>query len=101
MKKRLLTALLATAMVGTMAFAAHADDAEKFEVAVMVKGTDSDFWQQVLVGALNYEFENEDVHVTTYGPLSESDTAEQLSTHTQIDIGELTYGPQNHSVFYL
>ena len=77
MKKRLLTAALALAMVGSMAFAAHADDA-KYEIAVMVKGTDSDFWQQVLVGALNFEVDHADeVHVTTYGPLSEADTAEQ------------------------
>lgn len=89
MKKRLLTAVLATAMIGTMAFAAHAEDADKFEIAVMVKGTDSDFWQQVLVGALNFEVDNEDVHVTTYGPLSEADTAEQ----TQMMDDIVTSGP--------
>jgi ribose transport system substrate-binding protein len=48
------------------------------EIAVLIKATDSDFWQYVLVGALNYAFENSDkVHVTTYGPPSEADTAEQ------------------------
>lgn len=48
------------------------------EIAVLVKAMDSDFWQYVLVGALNYAYENSDkVHVTTYGPTSEADTAEQ------------------------
>lgn len=48
------------------------------EIAVLIKATDSDFWQYVLVGALNYAYENSDkVHVTTYGPPSESDTAQQ------------------------
>lgn len=48
------------------------------EIAVLIKATDSDFWQYVLVGALNYAYENSDkVHVTTYGPPSEADTAEQ------------------------
>ncbi len=56
--------------------AAPANDV--MEIAVLIKATDSDFWQYVLVGALNYAFENSDkVHVTTYGPPSEADTAEQ------------------------
>ncbi len=51
---------------------------EVYEIAVLIKATDSDFWQYVLVGALNYAYENSDkVHVTTYGPPSEADTAEQ------------------------
>lgn len=51
---------------------------ELIEIAVLIKATDSDFWQYVLVGAQNYAFENSDkVHVTTYGPPSESDTAQQ------------------------
>ena len=51
---------------------------EVMEIAVLVKAMDSDFWQYVLVGAQNYAFENSDkVHVTTYGPTSEADTAEQ------------------------
>jgi len=49
-----------------------------YEIAVLIKATDSDFWQYVLVGAQNYAFEHKDqVHVTTYGPPSESDTAQQ------------------------
>ena len=58
--------------------AAEEASGEVIEIAVLVKAMDSDFWQYVLVGAQNYAFENSDkVHVTTYGPTSEADTAEQ------------------------
>lgn len=57
---------------------APAESSDVIEIAVLIKATDSDFWQYVLVGALNYAYENSDkVHVTTYGPPSESDTAQQ------------------------
>ncbi|MBR2570768.1 MAG: ABC transporter substrate-binding protein [Clostridia bacterium] len=69
----LLAALMLVASFGTFAFA----EEKAIEIAVIIKATDSDFWQQLLVGALNYDFENEEVHVTTYGPTSEADTAEQ------------------------
>jgi len=56
----------------------EAADGEPIEIAVLIKATDSDFWQYVLVGAQNYAFESDGkVHVTTYGPPSEADTAEQ------------------------
>ena len=75
--KRILVILLAVMMVimslGSCAFA----EEKPIEIAVIIKATDSDFWQQLLVGALNYNFENEEVNVTTYGPTSEADTAEQ------------------------
>lgn len=55
------------------------------EVAVLIKATDSDFWQYVLVGAENYAAENPDkVHVTTYGPANESDIDQQVSILEQI-----------------
>lgn len=58
--------------------AAEEASGDVMEIAVLVKAMDSDFWQYVLVGAQNYAFENSDkVHVTTYGPTSEADTAEQ------------------------
>jgi ribose transport system substrate-binding protein len=50
------------------------------EVAVIIKATDSDFWQSVLIGAENYAKENPDkVHVTTYGPASEADIDKQVA----------------------
>lgn len=55
------------------------------EIAVIIKATDSDFWQYVLVGALNYAYENPDkVHVTTYGPPSESDIDKQVEILDQV-----------------
>lgn len=55
-----------------------ASSGEKYELAVLVKGLDSDYWQQLIVGAKNFEYENSDkVTVTVYGPTSEADVAEQ------------------------
>lgn len=49
-------------------------------VAVIVKATDSDFWQSVLVGARNYGKENPDKAVIKiYGPKSESDIDRQVT----------------------
>ena len=51
---------------------------EKYELAVLVKALDSDYWQQLIVGAKKFEYENSDkVSVTVYGPTSEADVAEQ------------------------
>lgn len=50
---------------------------KKVEIGVLIKGTDSDFWQQVLVGAKNFGVDHPDVNITTYGPTSEADSAKQ------------------------
>ena len=51
-----------------------------YDIAVIIKATDSDFWQYLLVGAKNFGIENPDlVKVTTYGPPSEADIAEQVA----------------------
>ncbi|MBI9108951.1 MAG: ABC transporter substrate-binding protein [Spirochaetales bacterium] len=51
-----------------------------YQIAVIIKATDSDFWQYLLVGAKNYEFEHPDlVKITTYGPPSEADIAQQVA----------------------
>lgn len=62
-------------MMGT-AFAAE----KPYNIAVIIKATDSDFWQYVLVGANNYgiEFPGE-VKVTSYGPPSEADIDKQVA----------------------
>lgn len=57
--------------------AAPAADGKKIEIGVLIKGTDSDFWQQVLVGAKNFGVDNPNVNITTYGPTSEADSAKQ------------------------
>jgi ribose transport system substrate-binding protein len=51
----------------------------KYEVAVIVKATSSDFWQYVIIGAENAAKDNPAIHVTTYGPPSEADMDKQLS----------------------
>lgn len=51
-----------------------------YKIAVIIKATDSDFWQYLLVGANNFGIENPDlVKVTAYGPPSEADIAEQVA----------------------
>jgi ribose transport system substrate-binding protein len=51
-----------------------------YNIAVIIKATDSDFWQYLLVGANNYAVEHPDlVKVTTYGPPSEADIDQQVS----------------------
>lgn len=48
-------------------------------VAVIVKATDSEFWQYVIIGAENAAKENPDkVKVTIFGPASEADIDEQV-----------------------
>lgn len=64
---------------------APADNGEPKDVAVLIKATDSDFWQYVLIGATNYAAENPDkVKVTTDGPPNESDIDQQVSILEQI-----------------
>ena len=56
------------------------DEDGPFNVAVIVKATDSDFWQSMIIGAVNAGKENPDkVTVTTYGPPSEADIDKQVS----------------------
>ncbi len=58
---------------------------EPKDVAVIIKATDSDFWQYVLVGAGNYAAENPDlVKVTTDGPPSETDIDQQVAILEQV-----------------
>jgi ribose transport system substrate-binding protein len=60
--------------------AAPASVAGDVEIPVIIKATDSDFWQYVWVGAKNFALENPDkVSVTLYGPKSEADIDKQIS----------------------
>jgi ribose transport system substrate-binding protein len=71
------TAAQTTAAVTT---AAETTAAGPVDIAVIIKATDSDFWQYVWVGAKNYELEHPDkVKVTLYGPKSEADIDKQVS----------------------
>ncbi|MDR3497161.1 MAG: ABC transporter substrate-binding protein [Ancalomicrobiaceae bacterium] len=77
MKKLIIGLCAATALVAITAPAVAKDP---IEVAVIVKATNSEFWQAVLVGARNYAKEHPaDVTVTTNGPPAEADIAKQVS----------------------
>ncbi len=49
------------------------------QIAVVIKATDSDFWQYLTVGANNYAAEHPDIKVTIYGAASETDVDKQVS----------------------
>src|SRR6266478_7106478 len=48
-------------------------------IAVIIKATDSDFWQYMVVGSQNYAKEHPDVKVTIDGPASEADIDKQVA----------------------
>ncbi|MEJ5230298.1 MAG: substrate-binding domain-containing protein [Pseudothermotoga sp.] len=51
-----------------------------YEIAFIVKATDSDFWQYTIVGAKNAEKDLQGlVKVTVYGPPSEADIDKQVA----------------------
>jgi len=54
-----------------------------YKIAVIIKATDSDFWQYVIIGAVNYGLDNPDkVKISWSGPKSEADIDKQVSLHT-------------------
>jgi ribose transport system substrate-binding protein len=52
---------------------------DKIEIALIVKGTDSGFWQKVITGGKAFDEENDNVNVTVYGPASEADVDESIA----------------------
>jgi ribose transport system substrate-binding protein len=60
--------------------AAGATHTKPYNIAVLIKATDSDFWQYVIIGAVNYGLDNPDkAKVSWYGPKSEADIEKQVS----------------------
>ena len=59
------------------------------EIALIVKATDSGFWQKVIEGGEGFDAENDNVNVTVYGPASEADVDEQISILENV----ITSGP--------
>ncbi|MEF9989588.1 MAG: ABC transporter substrate-binding protein [Christensenellaceae bacterium] len=53
--------------------------AEGYNIAVLIKATDSTFWQKVGAGAEDYAAKNDGVTVTVQGPASEADIEESIS----------------------
>ncbi|HOO32627.1 MAG TPA: ABC transporter substrate-binding protein [Thermotogota bacterium] len=71
MKKFLVLLLLV--LVAVSSFAAY-------DIAFIVKATDSDFWQYTIVGAKNAEHDlNGLINITVYGPPSEADIDQQIA----------------------
>src|SRR5690554_6165740 len=76
--RRIAAVLLVAVLVMAMAVMPAAAQEKKYDIAVIVKATDSDFWQYVLIGALNAAVDYL-VNVTTYGPPSEVDIEQQIA----------------------
>jgi len=53
--------------------------AQEYDIAVIIKATDSGFWQDVLTGARAADEKLDNVNISTHGPTSESQIAEQVS----------------------
>jgi ribose transport system substrate-binding protein len=81
MKKiTLVLAILAMMVVPVFATGQQdsAADSGKTEIALIIKATDSSFWQKVIEGGEAFDAENPDVKVTIYGPASEADVEEAI-----------------------
>ena len=71
--KKLFVSLISVFLFSTLVLAAY-------EIAFIVKATDSDFWQYTIVGAKNAEYDLKGlVKVTVYGPPSEADIDKQVA----------------------
>jgi ribose transport system substrate-binding protein len=71
--------LLAAAFMGSTMVAVVPSFAKDEKIAVIIKATDSDFWQYLVVGAKNYAHDHPGVSVTVYGAPSETDIEQQVS----------------------
>lgn len=87
MKRRIVALLLVAALVFTLGAcagnneeASGGDAQEPYKIAVIIKATDSDYWQTLLMGAKAAEAESGGkIVVTTDGPPSEIDIDQQVS----------------------
>ena len=76
----LVVALLGHAVCLPTGVAAGAPHTKPYKIAVIIKATDSDFWQYVIIGAVNYGLDNPDkAKVSWDGPKSEADIDKQVS----------------------
>ncbi|MBF9016691.1 MULTISPECIES: ABC transporter substrate-binding protein [unclassified Oceanispirochaeta] len=80
--KKITLILVIMAMMVVPVFAGgqqdSAADSGKTEIALIIKATDSGFWQKVIEGGEAFDAENPDVKVTIYGPASEADVEEAI-----------------------
>ena len=65
---------------GKEAAAAESKHTKPYNLALIIKATDSDFWQYVIIGGTNYGLDHPDkVKVSWYGPTSEADIDKQIA----------------------
>ena len=62
---------------------------EMIEIALIIKATDSGFWQAAIKGGEAFGADNDNVNVTIYGPASESDSDEQLAILETVILSEV------------
>ena len=81
MKKRnlLIGTVAAACLSFTMVAGAEEAGQDSYDVVVIVKGMNSEYWQTVLAGAEKAGEDLGNVNVTTYGPASEADMDDQVS----------------------
>jgi ribose transport system substrate-binding protein len=82
--KRMWSAFILVLVSLTACLPAGAADGAKhtkpYKIAVIIKATDSDFWQYVIIGATNYGLDNPaKVKISWSGPKSEADIDKQVS----------------------
>jgi ribose transport system substrate-binding protein len=80
MKKSVVCLVVFTFIFATVFVSATFAAQKPYKIALIIKATDSDFWQYVIVGGTNYGLEHPDVaKVTSYGPPSEADIDKQVA----------------------
>lgn len=86
----LMSVLMIVAMMcASVGFASAEEAAEPLDIAIVVKGTSSDYWQTVIMGAKRYGEENNAiVTVSDYGPDTESDAGEQVTVLENVIAGQ-------------
>jgi ribose transport system substrate-binding protein len=76
----IMVALVSSAAYLPAGVAAGAEHKKPYNIAVVIKATDSDFWQYVIIGAVNYGLDHPDkAKVNWNGPKSEADIDKQVS----------------------
>jgi len=81
-----LTFVLAFSFTTVFEMEAMAED--EYHISVIVKATDSDFWQQMMTGAEVAEQVNENVTIDLLGPPSEADIAQQVAIVEDAVVGQ-------------
>lgn len=80
--KKVTLVLAVLAILAVPVFAEGQKDSaagsDAIEIALIIKATDSGFWQKVIEGGKAFDDDNKDVNVTVYGPASEADVEEAI-----------------------